>query len=214
MASLSQGSPRNPTAHPPPGPHHAGSYPPGSREALDAKEREVHIKEEQDAAVRRERDIRERQLLEHMHPQQQAQGGPIQLHQPVALGPRTVHGPNGLLGNPAVAGASQPPQQLGGPPGAFPTHVQPGQPVQPGFLAPGPPQAGLQAAAAQTQGQGQQPILNVCFTMKDILSESCNTDKWLQDALSYLDQVKVQFHDHPDVYNRFLDIMKDFKSGA
>jgi histone deacetylase complex regulatory component SIN3 len=35
-----------------------------------------------------------------------------------------------------------------------------------------------------------------------------------QDALSYLDQVKVQFVDQPDVYNRFLDIMKDFKSQA
>ncbi|UZJ52825.1 hypothetical protein CBS101457_002145 [Exobasidium rhododendri] len=34
----------------------------------------------------------------------------------------------------------------------------------------------------------------------------------VKDALSYLDQVKVQFSDHPDVYNRFLDIMKDFKS--
>ena len=33
-----------------------------------------------------------------------------------------------------------------------------------------------------------------------------------QDALSYLDQVKVQFHEQPDVYNKFLDIMKDFKS--
>lgn len=33
-----------------------------------------------------------------------------------------------------------------------------------------------------------------------------------QDALSYLDQVKVQFSEQPDVYNRFLDIMKDFKS--
>jgi paired amphipathic helix protein Sin3a len=33
------------------------------------------------------------------------------------------------------------------------------------------------------------------------------------DALSYLDAVKVQFHDQPDVYNHFLDIMKDFKSG-
>ncbi|KAI1174309.1 hypothetical protein F4777DRAFT_589308 [Nemania sp. FL0916] len=43
-----------------------------------------------------------------------------------------------------------------------------------------------------TLQQGQQPILN--------------------DALSYLDQVKVQFADQPDVYNRFLDIMKDFKS--
>lgn len=35
-----------------------------------------------------------------------------------------------------------------------------------------------------------------------------------QDALTYLDQVKVQFHDQADVYNRFLDIMKDFKSQA
>ncbi|CAH0048285.1 unnamed protein product [Clonostachys solani] len=43
-----------------------------------------------------------------------------------------------------------------------------------------------------SMNQGQQPILN--------------------DALTYLDQVKVQFHDQPDVYNRFLDIMKDFKS--
>ncbi|KDR85669.1 hypothetical protein GALMADRAFT_234672 [Galerina marginata CBS 339.88] len=32
------------------------------------------------------------------------------------------------------------------------------------------------------------------------------------DALSYLDAVKNQFHDNPDVYNQFLDIMKDFKS--
>jgi len=34
----------------------------------------------------------------------------------------------------------------------------------------------------------------------------------LQDALSYLDQVKVQFSTDPNVYNQFLDIMKDFKS--
>jgi paired amphipathic helix protein Sin3a len=32
------------------------------------------------------------------------------------------------------------------------------------------------------------------------------------DALGYLDAVKVQFHERPDVYNVFLDIMKDFKS--
>jgi len=32
------------------------------------------------------------------------------------------------------------------------------------------------------------------------------------DALSYLDAVKNQFQDKPDVYNQFLDIMKDFKS--
>lgn len=34
----------------------------------------------------------------------------------------------------------------------------------------------------------------------------------VKDALSYLDQVKVRFSDQPEVYNRFLDIMKEFKS--
>ncbi|KAI7870014.1 hypothetical protein BDF14DRAFT_1950982 [Spinellus fusiger] len=34
----------------------------------------------------------------------------------------------------------------------------------------------------------------------------------VRDALTYLDLVKVRFSDQPDVYNRFLDIMKDFKS--
>ncbi|KAI0336648.1 hypothetical protein GY45DRAFT_1332746 [Cubamyces sp. BRFM 1775] len=34
----------------------------------------------------------------------------------------------------------------------------------------------------------------------------------VSDALSYLDQVKMQFSERPDVYNKFLDIMKDFKS--
>ncbi|TFY59719.1 hypothetical protein EVJ58_g5599 [Rhodofomes roseus] len=32
------------------------------------------------------------------------------------------------------------------------------------------------------------------------------------DALTYLDSVKMKFQDKPEVYNRFLDIMKDFKS--
>ncbi|KAK7036539.1 hypothetical protein VNI00_011472 [Paramarasmius palmivorus] len=32
------------------------------------------------------------------------------------------------------------------------------------------------------------------------------------DALSYLDHVKFQFQDQPDVYNHFLDIVKEFKS--
>ncbi|KAJ3087675.1 Transcriptional regulatory protein sin3 [Quaeritorhiza haematococci] len=34
----------------------------------------------------------------------------------------------------------------------------------------------------------------------------------VKDALTYLDQVKIQFMDQPEVYNRFLDIMKFFKS--
>ena len=34
----------------------------------------------------------------------------------------------------------------------------------------------------------------------------------VEDALSYLDQVKFQFEKQPNVYNHFLDIMKEFKS--
>lgn len=34
----------------------------------------------------------------------------------------------------------------------------------------------------------------------------------VEDALSYLDQVKLRFGNQPQVYNDFLDIMKEFKS--
>ena len=34
----------------------------------------------------------------------------------------------------------------------------------------------------------------------------------VEDALTYLDCVKNQFGSKPQVYNKFLDIMKDFKS--
>ena len=34
----------------------------------------------------------------------------------------------------------------------------------------------------------------------------------VKDALSYLDAVKVKFQEQPDVYNHFLDIMKEFKN--
>ncbi|KAI7907495.1 uncharacterized protein BX663DRAFT_424720 [Cokeromyces recurvatus] len=36
----------------------------------------------------------------------------------------------------------------------------------------------------------------------------------VKDALTYLDQVKMKFSEKPEVYNRFLDIMKEFKSQA
>ncbi|CDO71174.1 hypothetical protein BN946_scf184845.g44 [Trametes cinnabarina] len=58
-----------------------------------------------------------------------------------------------------------------------------------------PPDDGVQMAAnADYAGTQAERPLNV------------------SDALSYLDQVKMQFADRPDVYNKFLDIMKDFKS--
>lgn len=36
----------------------------------------------------------------------------------------------------------------------------------------------------------------------------------VEDALLYLDQVKQQFNHKPDIYNQFLDVMKDFKAQA
>uniref|UniRef100_A0A671YR07 Paired amphipathic helix protein Sin3b n=1 Tax=Sparus aurata TaxID=8175 RepID=A0A671YR07_SPAAU len=35
---------------------------------------------------------------------------------------------------------------------------------------------------------------------------------FVEDALSYLDQVKIRFANDPGIYNKFLDIMKEFKS--
>lgn len=34
----------------------------------------------------------------------------------------------------------------------------------------------------------------------------------VEDALQYLDEVKKQFGDQPHIYNRFLEIMKNFKA--
>ena len=34
----------------------------------------------------------------------------------------------------------------------------------------------------------------------------------VKDALSYLDAVKMKFTDNVDIYNEFLEIMKEFKS--
>lgn len=223
LAGISQASPRQPV----PPPHRAegqiqgqqGQGPPpaqgfalpGLSQATGQADRErerarepdhIHIKEEEDRRHRERMD---------QAPQHQSQPGPPpHIHQPVAVGPRTVHGPNGLLSNPGLGGQPQPSHlpPLGAPNG--PANIFAGGPVQPAqtqqiqsnLLAPynanAPSQPTSQQqqnmGSSQGQGPGQQPILN--------------------DALSYLDQVKVQFGDHPDVYNRFLDIMKDFKSGA
>ena len=35
----------------------------------------------------------------------------------------------------------------------------------------------------------------------------------VEDALMYLDQVKMEFSSHPEIYDLFLDIMNNFKSG-
>ncbi|KAI9835740.1 MAG: hypothetical protein M1819_001918 [Sarea resinae] len=179
-----------------------------ARERQRQQEEAAHREREQ-----RERDLRERQQREQHHPQpHQTHTGSIPIHQPVAskvIG--AIHGPNGLLssmgGN---AGPTHPQGAMGGNGGPGPIfgpphpNENPSRPLmqQPGQMTQQQQMMGMSGPGVhQMQGgpvaglpQGQQPILN--------------------DALSYLDQVKVQFVDQPDVYNRFLDIMKDFKSQA
>ncbi|XP_071943532.1 paired amphipathic helix protein Sin3a-like isoform X2 [Antedon mediterranea] len=69
-------------------------------------------------------------------------------------------------------------------------HVAPPHPHQQSAVHSSPAQANL----GHVQGQQQFQRLKV------------------EDALSYLDQVKLQFGNQPQVYNDFLDIMKEFKS--
>ncbi|KAB5525945.1 hypothetical protein PHYPO_G00146050 [Pangasianodon hypophthalmus] len=66
--------------------------------------------------------------------------------------------------------------------------------VQPTGAAVGQGHSHAPPASAPTPGQQQFQRLKV------------------EDALSYLDQVKLQFGNQPQVYNDFLDIMKEFKS--
>ncbi|XP_037103877.1 paired amphipathic helix protein Sin3a-like [Syngnathus acus] len=62
--------------------------------------------------------------------------------------------------------------------------------------APAVVQGHVHPTAPMTSAQGQQQFQRLK----------------VEDALSYLDQVKLQFGNQPQVYNDFLDIMKEFKS--
>ncbi len=79
------------------------------------------------------------------------------------------------------------PQMSAPPVPAVPSAQPVAPPVQPPPKVPPPP-------AAEPMHPGAQRNLNV------------------RDALSYLDSVKTKYKYQPEVYNRFLDIMKDFKS--
>lgn len=147
------------------------------REMMESHAAQQHAAQQDELmkreAEQRERDARERQQQEQVNHENHP--APIQIHQPVAVAPstRTVHGPNGLLGQsgplggPTMTASNAPNNIFGG------TAVQPAQqgettprmqhavqpPQQPSMLMPFPGAPG--AAAAMAMGQGQQPILNV-----------------------------------------------------
>ncbi|KAI0313378.1 hypothetical protein OF83DRAFT_558985 [Amylostereum chailletii] len=59
---------------------------------------------------------------------------------------------------------------------------------------------------------GTAPTAETLHTMADAQTTANERQLNVNDALTYLDAVKAQFNDRPDVYNVFLDIMKEFKS--
>ncbi|KAL8994455.1 MAG: hypothetical protein Q9169_005579 [Polycauliona sp. 2 TL-2023] len=189
------------------------------REREREHERGREIEMEMDRQRQREMAQRdyEREMELHQHAQRESDSSPrgnhsstIPLQQPTpSRGQGTLHGPHGILAHLNGGGVSNAqPNAINEPVSAFSSNAPPAgessprsfiqHPVQSlphqqllgGFSQAVNPQQLPNGMAALTQGQ--QPILN--------------------DALSYLDQVKVRFVEHPDVYNRFLDIMKDFKS--
>src|SRR6266571_5700751 len=97
------------------------------------------------------------------------------------------------------------------------TVAEPAQPIPPSphpsidnqnAIAPTPTAAAPQpplTTEKQTNTDAPQPTPE---NQNGVMDRQLN----VTDALSYLDAVKIQFHDRPDVYNVFLDIMKDFKS--
>lgn len=67
--------------------------------------------------------------------------------------------------------------------------------------------AGQQHSAQSVQSQQQQPGGGPTPSGQEKFQRLK-----VEDALSYLDQVKYKFGNQPQVYNDFLDIMKEFKS--
>ena len=63
-------------------------------------------------------------------------------------------------------------------------------------------------ATGTTTGTGTDAVTSASSSSSPSSYKPLN----VKDALSYLEQVKLQFTSNPGIYNQFLDIMKDFKS--
>ncbi|XP_064596113.1 paired amphipathic helix protein Sin3b-like isoform X2 [Liolophura sinensis] len=121
-------------------------------------------------------------------------------HNPPLQGPATVQSPS-HMSQPLAQPMPQapPPTQVAAPPPASsaPTTGPPAGPGTGPVAVPLPLTTPQGAANVSVPGQQQQQQFQ---RLK------------VEDALSYLDQVKLQFGNQPQVYNDFLDIMKEFKS--
>ncbi|KAI0777383.1 hypothetical protein BD413DRAFT_467641 [Trametes elegans] len=78
--------------------------------------------------------------------------------------------------------------------------------------SPHQPPPTLAPEGSQQSYPGEGMGMSQAATQDSSGAQSAERPLNVSDALSYLDQVKLQFSEMPDVYNKFLDIMKDFKS--
>ena len=166
------------------------------------------------------REIEERQRMHELEMREQhriseqqrsppnAHAGSIPLQQPTASRiPQGLHGPNGLLGANSSTGLNSVLGAPSGPSNVFASNSSTLDGVGGAFL-PGPASTSQQLSAINSAAQPPQAVANGGSGMNS------GQQPILNDALTYLDQVKVRFQDQPEVYNKFLDIMKDFKSQA
>ncbi|KAF0722171.1 hypothetical protein Ae201684_018650 [Aphanomyces euteiches] len=114
----------------------------------------------------------------------------------------------------AAMPTSRPVQRGGLPPPPFtssammPQHQRDYPPYFTDMPRPPPQQPSVQQSNAQQQPVNVQPSRVVPNSPPPRILRELR----VEDALLYLDQVKQQFGDQPDVYNQFLDVMKEFKS--
>eukprot|EP01036_Dinobryon_divergens_P031604 gene31604-41036_t len=68
--------------------------------------------------------------------------------------------------------------------------------------------------APQSNGVVPKPIAAILPfpPMQNQQQQKLSRELKVEDALLYLDQVKMEFSDKPHIYNEFLDIMKNFKA--
>ena len=198
------------------------------RENQEQFRQQQHIAQqrfEQELEIRRDMLARESHQL---HSPRENHAATVPLQQPIANRVTgSLHGPNGILNEQHMTTPphAQPAQPSGAPSG--PGNVFGGNPqsltearamTQQVNHEISTPQQQLQLQAQQLQQQPQHQLIHLTNAAAPNLVNGVtplnNQQPILNDALSYLDQVKLRFQDHPDVYNRFLDIMKDFKSQA
>ena len=171
-------------------------------------ERDLEAQEQQSRQRQEHRELHQSPLTNH--------AGPLQIAQPTPRMTSTLHGPNGILnhqnlGPNPLPGVNASSTSAPGGPGPFTNGTRPSETSPRAFAQHVPPtlaqqQQMLGFANANNAGQQQVPT-----GLAASLSQG-GQQPILTDALSYLDQVKVRFVDQPDVYNQFLDIMKEFKS--